>query len=47
MSPYDLENEPLYHNNSILPCQWEGLTMADYGRLKEELRREAKNTEDK
>jgi radical SAM superfamily enzyme YgiQ (UPF0313 family) len=38
-SPFDLENEPLYHNNSILPCQWEGFTMADYRRLKEGIRR--------
>ena len=38
MSRFDLENEPLYHNNSILPCQWEGFTMTDYRRLKEELR---------
>jgi radical SAM superfamily enzyme YgiQ (UPF0313 family) len=38
MSPFDLENEPLFHNNSILPCQWEGLTLADYGRLKEMVR---------
>jgi len=40
MSAFDLENEPLYHNNSILPCQWDGFTMADYRRLKEGLRRE-------
>jgi radical SAM superfamily enzyme YgiQ (UPF0313 family) len=39
MSQFDLDNEPLFHNNSILPCQWEGFTMADYRRLKEELRR--------
>ena len=39
MSPFDLENEPLYHNNTILPCQWNGFTMADYRRLKEGLRR--------
>jgi radical SAM superfamily enzyme YgiQ (UPF0313 family) len=39
MSPLDLENEPLFHNNSILPCQWDGFTMADYRRLKEGLRR--------
>jgi len=39
MSPFDLENEPLYHNNSILPCQWDGFTIADFGRLKEQLRR--------
>ena len=39
MSPFDLEKEPLYHNNSILPCQWEGFTMADFKRLKEDLKR--------
>jgi radical SAM superfamily enzyme YgiQ (UPF0313 family) len=39
MSQFDLENEPLYHNNSILPCQWEGFTMTDFRRQKEELRR--------
>ena len=40
VSPFDLENEPLFHNNSILPCQWDGFTIADYRRLKQELRRE-------
>jgi len=40
MSQFDLENEPLFHNNSILPCQWEGFTMADYKRIKERLREE-------
>ena len=45
MSQFDLENEPLFHNNSMLPCQWEGFTSKDYRRLKEELGREA--TEDK
>jgi len=40
MSQFDLESEPLFHNNSILPCQWEGFTMADYKRLKEKLRGE-------
>ena len=39
VSQFDLENEPLYQNNSILPCQWEGFTMADYRRLKEGARR--------
>jgi radical SAM superfamily enzyme YgiQ (UPF0313 family) len=39
MSSFDLENEPLFHNNSILPCRWDGFTMADYRRLKEELGR--------
>jgi len=37
MSPFDIENEPLFHNNSILPCQWEGFTWEDFRRLKEEL----------
>ncbi len=40
MSPFDIENEPLYQNNSILPCQWEGFTPSDYRRLKESIRRE-------
>ncbi len=39
MSRFDLEGEPLYHNNSIMPCQWEGFTLSDFRRLKEELRR--------
>jgi radical SAM superfamily enzyme YgiQ (UPF0313 family) len=39
VSQFDLENEPLYQNNSILPCQWEGFTIADYRRLKEGIRR--------
>ncbi len=34
MSKFDLENEPLFHNNSIFPCQWEGFTLADFKRLK-------------
>jgi len=37
MSSFDLENEPLYHNNSILPCQWDGFTLEDYRRLKVEV----------
>jgi len=40
MSQFDLESEPLFHNNSILPCQWDGFTIADYKRLKEKLRGE-------
>jgi radical SAM superfamily enzyme YgiQ (UPF0313 family) len=38
-SSLDLENEPLFHNNSILPCRWEGFTFEDYRRLKEKIRR--------
>jgi len=37
-SQFDLD-EPLYHNNSILPCQWEGFKLSDYRRLKEDVRR--------
>jgi radical SAM superfamily enzyme YgiQ (UPF0313 family) len=39
ISRFDLEKEPLFHNNSILPCEWEGFTQKDYRRLKEGLRR--------
>jgi radical SAM superfamily enzyme YgiQ (UPF0313 family) len=39
LSPFDLENEPLFHNNSILPCRWDGFTVANYRGLKEGLRR--------
>jgi radical SAM superfamily enzyme YgiQ (UPF0313 family) len=38
-STFDIENEPLFHNNSILPCHWEGFTLADYRRIKEGLRK--------
>jgi radical SAM superfamily enzyme YgiQ (UPF0313 family) len=37
-SRFDIENEPLFHNNSIIPCQWEGLTPAYYKRLKEKIK---------
>jgi radical SAM superfamily enzyme YgiQ (UPF0313 family) len=39
MSSFDIENEPLFHNNSILPCQWDGFTLGDFKRLKEEIRK--------
>jgi radical SAM superfamily enzyme YgiQ (UPF0313 family) len=32
-SPYDLENEPLYHNNSLFPC-WPAISWERYTRLK-------------
>ena len=32
-SPYDLENEPLYHNNSLFPC-WPNFSWERYTRLK-------------
>jgi radical SAM superfamily enzyme YgiQ (UPF0313 family) len=37
ISKFDLENEPLFQNNSIFPCQWEGFTLADLKRLKEKV----------
>jgi radical SAM superfamily enzyme YgiQ (UPF0313 family) len=37
-SPFDLENEPLFHNNSLFPCRWAGFTWEDYRKLKERLR---------
>jgi radical SAM superfamily enzyme YgiQ (UPF0313 family) len=37
VSSFDLEGEPLFQNNSIFPCHWEGFTPADFRRLKEDL----------
>ena len=37
MSPFDL-NEPLFQNNSLLPCRWEGFTWEDFRRLKEKMK---------
>ena len=37
-SPFDLREEPLFHNNSILPCRWEGFTWEDLQQLKAGLR---------
>jgi len=39
MSAFDLEKEPLFHNNSILPCQSDKFTIEDFTRLKQGLRR--------
>jgi len=33
-SPFDLQGEPLFHNNTILPCRWEGLGWDDLQALK-------------
>lgn len=33
-SPFDLTGEPLFHNNSILPCRWDGLDWDDMQALK-------------
>ena len=37
-SQFDLLSEPLYHNNSIFPCEWEGFTRDDLERLKRLIR---------
>jgi hypothetical protein len=31
---FDLEGEPLTHNNSLLPMRWSGFTLGDLDRLK-------------
>ena len=36
-SEYDLENEPLFHNNTLLPC-WEEAKRAELPRLKQKVR---------
>jgi radical SAM superfamily enzyme YgiQ (UPF0313 family) len=36
-SSYDLTHEPLFHNNSIVPCEWDGFTREDLNRLKQML----------
>lgn len=33
-SPYDIENEPIYQNNSIQPCAWDYFTQDDLNQLK-------------
>jgi len=33
-SQFDLVNEPLFHNNSIFPCEWGGFTRKNLERLK-------------
>jgi len=34
-SPFPIVDEPLFHNNTILPCQWEEFTPDDLNRLKQ------------
>lgn len=44
-SKYDLAHDPIYHNNSILPCEWEGFSWSDFLKIKSkvgELRRHIK-----
>ena len=37
-SPFDIINEPLFHNNSILPCRLDGLSWEELYELKGEVR---------
>jgi radical SAM superfamily enzyme YgiQ (UPF0313 family) len=34
LSPFPIAEEPLFHNNTLLPCQWEKFTLNDLERLK-------------
>ncbi|KQC11320.1 MAG: hypothetical protein APR62_10150 [Smithella sp. SDB] len=36
-SPFDIQNEPLYHNNSLLPCCNDDFNFDDYKELKNKL----------
>jgi hypothetical protein len=40
-SRYPLADDPLFHNNSLLPCAWEGLTFEDYRLIRKEARGDA------
>ena len=35
LSPFPIAEEPLFHNNTLLPCQWEKFTLNDLERLKQ------------
>ena len=37
-SPFDIQHDPLYHNNSLLPCRNDDFSFADYTKLKTALR---------
>jgi len=37
-SPFDIQREPLYHNNSLLPCRNNDFSYADYTELKKNLK---------
>ncbi len=37
-SRYDLEADPIFQNNTLLPCAWEGLTFEMYKEIKEAAR---------
>ena len=37
-SPFDIQREPLYHNNSLLPCRNNEFSFAAYAELKKKLK---------
>lgn len=39
-SPFPLEEEPLFQNNTLMPCRWSGFAYEDLLRLKASLRKE-------
>jgi len=39
LSPFDIQHEPLYHNNSLLPCRNNDFSLAVYNELKTSLRK--------
>jgi radical SAM superfamily enzyme YgiQ (UPF0313 family) len=39
LSPFDIQHEPLYHNNSLLPCRNNDFSLAVYDELKKSLRK--------
>jgi radical SAM superfamily enzyme YgiQ (UPF0313 family) len=40
LSPFDIQNEPLYHNNSLLPCRNNDFSLAVYDELKRSLQKD-------
>ncbi len=38
-SRYDIEGEPLFQNNSVFPCEWEGFSRKDLAAVKARLQR--------
>ncbi len=38
LSPFPIADEPLFHNNTLLPCQWEKFTLNDLEILKKNAR---------
>jgi len=42
LSRYDIVNEPLFHNNSLFPCEWNGFTLQQLNSLKIEARKSGK-----